>query len=328
VGDTLPIDQRLARIVLLIAMRSVFDIEAPDEVDRLQGLIGRLLAVAASPMTLMFPFDLPGTTMRTALRTCEEIETVLRGLIAERRPTAHDRTDMLSTMIAARDDDGAALSDDELVSEAYTAFCHDSSTATLTWALFLLDQHPQVLADLRDELSVLGGAAPDEAALDRLPLLDAVLKETMRLLPPAPMLLRYTAGETELGGVALPEKTMVFLSPYVTHRDPERFPRPLRFDPSRWEGPSPSAYEYLPFGAGAHNCVGRHFAMLEMKVVLAVLLQRFRPTLVPGTAVDRVMRVSLVPGNGLPVVLAPAGARIPPPEVSGNIRQSVDLSRL
>lgn len=326
VGETVDVGDEMARLILLIAMRSVFDIEAPGEIARLQRLISRLVQVAASPLTLALPYDLPGSTMRTALRTCEDIETILRDLVRSRLAGAEDRVDMLSMMVAARDENDAGLSEDELVSEAYTAFCHDSSTATLLWTLFLLDQHPAVLDDLVIEIgSELGEAPPTMERLARLSLLDAVLKETLRLFPPAPMLLRYTSRVAKLGPYPLPEGAMIFISPYVTHRIPELFGDPLRFDPYRWENASWSAYEYLPFGAGAHTCIGRHFAMLEMKIILATLLSRFRLTRKPGTPVNRAMRVSMVPSHGMPMIVHEAGRQLAAPEVRGNVRQSVEL---
>lgn len=327
-GDVLRMDEQIGAIVLTTAMRSVFGFDADEQSARLQVLISRLMGVAVSPLNMLLPYDLPATPFRTALRTCEQIEAILRDLIRDRRRDAADRADVLSHMISATDGDGAALSDDELVSEAYTALCHDSSAATLLWALLLLDRHPQVFDQLVTEVNdVLGGADPDADALQRMPLLDGVLLETLRLLPPAPMLLRYTAQETKLAGYDLPEGATVFFSPYVTHRIPELYEDPMHFRPERWStGSHPSAFAYMPFGAGVHSCVGRHFALLEMKIILAVLLQRFRPALIPQGQVDREMRVSLVPSNGLPMVLHPAGASVRRAPLRGNILTSVTMS--
>ena len=327
VGEVRPLERDMAQLVVNIAMRTIFDIDAPAEAAMLQRLVDRLLGVAASPATLLFPHDLPGTTFRTALRTSERIERILRGLIADKRDGARAHDDVLSAMITARDEHGAGLSDDDLVSEAYTSFCHDSNISTVLWALFLLDQHPAVLNEVVDELTeVLGGAPPTVDAFDRMPVLDAVLKEVLRILPPSPMLLRYTARPADLGPYRLPEGALIFYSPYVTHRIPELYPDPLRFDPDRWRsGPTPPGLAYLPFGAGSHHCLGKHFAVLEVKVVLAMLLQRFRPSLAPGATVDRAMRISFVPKQGMPMVMRPIGTAMAPPVVRGNIRESVRL---
>jgi cytochrome P450 len=327
VGQTYRLDKELSRLIMQIAIRTIFDITDLGDIAKLRALVDRLLATAASPTTLMLPYDLPGTSFRTALRTSQEIEAMLLEMIRSKRPVADERIDVLSTMIAARDENGAMLSDHELISEAYTSFCHDSSTSALVWTLLLLDQHPSVMDDLVAELgSVLGGAPVTADTLDRLPLLDAVVKEVLRLLPPAPFLLRYTAEPTMLGPYQLDKDATIFFSPYVTHRLPELYENPLKFDPGRWDEKDRSVYEYTSFGAGPHYCIGRHFALLEIKLILAMLLQRFRPVLVPGTTVNRTVRISLLPSDGLPMTMHEVGARTALTPVQGNIRESVQFS--
>jgi cytochrome P450 len=326
-GTVRRIDQDLSRLVMTIAIRTIFDVTAQDDIQEMHDLITRLLKVAAAPATLLLPFDVPGSTFRSALRTAGRIEDVLRGLIRERRSRAEVGGDLLSAMIAARDAGGGALTDDELIGEAYTALCHESSAAGMTWTLFLLDQHPEICGQVVEELeAVLGGEPPSAEQLPRLVLLDRVIQESLRLLPPAAFALRYTARETALGPYVLPKDASVFYSPYVTHRIPELYERPGSFLPARWETARPTMTEYLPFGFGVHNCVGKHFAMLEMKIILAMILQRFRPSLVPGTRVNRAQRISLVPSHGLPMTLGRPGSVYQAPAVVGTIHESVTLA--
>jgi cytochrome P450 len=326
--STRRLDLDFSRLIMRIAIRTIFDITAEQDIEHLHGLVTRLLKVAAAPTTLVFPHDLPGTSYRAALRISESIEAALRSMIRDRRDTSSTRQDVLSTMIAARDEEGAALTDDEIVGEAYTSFCHESSAAGLTWTMFLLDQHPGVLREVVDELdSTLHGEPPAADQLPKLELLDRVLSESLRLLPPAAFAQRYTARPGLLGPYALPQDAAVFYSPYVTHRIPELYARPTVFDPARWESIERSAFEYAPWGAGAHHCVGKHFATFEIKIILAMLLQRFRPSVLPGTRIDRAQRISLVPSRGLPVVLHKPGTDRPAPAVRGNIHDSVALSR-
>ncbi|GAB3206175.1 cytochrome P450 [Marinactinospora thermotolerans] len=321
------LDQRMSALITEIAVRTVFGVEAPRRADRLRRLVSRFLAQAGSPATLALQRDLPGTPYRRTMRLAEEIEATIREIMAERRRQGAEGSDLLSAMLTARDEHAPALTDDEIVSEAYTAFCHESSASALTWTLFLLDQHPTVLADLRDELDgVLGGRPPDEEDLPKLELLQAVLKESLRLLPPTPLSMRYAAEECELGGYRIPAGATVFYSPYVTHRNAAVFPRAARFDPGRWRTARPTVYEYLPFGAGPHHCVGRHFALLEITIVLSMLLQRHRLSLVPGTRIDRANRMALVPRNGMPMRVLPPSSAAPAPWVRGDIRTSIDLS--
>jgi cytochrome P450 len=198
------------------------------------------------------------------------------------------------------------MTEDELIGQANLLFIagHETTANALAWTLFLLSQHPRIMANLFDELTgVLRGSAPSVECLSRLPLLECVIKESMRLLPPVPFGARTCVEETELGPYNVPPGTEICFSQYFTHRLPELYPEPTRFRPERWEEIEPSAYEYLPFLAGARMCVGATFAMQEIKVVLAMLLQRYRLELVPNTVIDRRVTMTLSPKYGLPMMV-------------------------
>jgi cytochrome P450 len=310
--------------MLRIGMKTLFDIAETGDVDRLNGLITRLLASASAPLTLLLPADLPGLPYRRTLRAAEQVDAAMREIVRAKRDNPGE--DIVSMLAAARDAAGVGLTEDELVGEAYTSFCHDSSASALTWALLMLDQHPDVREDLCDELaSVLGGRAPEYEDLGRLPLLDRVVKETLRLFPPASMGLRYAARDAALGPYEVPRGTTIFFSSYVSHRLPEVFAEPLRFRPDRWLGAAPDSFGHLPFGLGPHSCLGRPFALLEMKIVLSIVLQRFRLSVVDGTRVDPKIKISLVPDGGLPVVVGPPGGGRGRAAVHGNVRTAVEL---
>ncbi len=145
-------------------------------------------------------------------------------------------------LIQARDEDGRGLSDAELIGQATVLFIagHETSANALTWTLFLLSQHPRVLGDLCDELrGTLHGGAPSVDQLDQLPLLDRVIKESMRLPPPASLSLRVSTAPFELGQHQLPRGTTVFFSQYITHHMPDLYPEPERFLPERWQTINP-----------------------------------------------------------------------------------------
>ena len=326
VGDVRRIDHDLTKLITFISMDTMFGLEPRSEGTRLHGLIQRLLALAGSPATLLLRLAVWPTPYFRMLRFAAEIETLVRSLIRRKRESSRDGGDVLSALVAARDESGSGFDEDDLVGEAYTVLCHESSAASLTWTIFLLDQHPTVLRAVLDELhAVLRGRAPSVEQLNELVTLDAVLKESLRLFPPAAFGVRYTSRDCRIGPFALPKDAMLFVSSFVTHRVAAIYEDPLRFEPARWGAIKPSIYEYIPFGAGAHHCVGRQFALLEIKIVLAMLLQRFRPSIVSGTRIDRGMRISLVPNGGLPVVL---GEPDRPPTralVSGNIQESLKL---
>jgi cytochrome P450 len=160
----------------------------------------------------------------------------------------------------------------------------------------LLAQHPRVLGDLCDELSgKLHGEPPNFEDLPDLPLLDYVVKESLRLFPPAPLNHRITARDSELGDYRIPAGSEVLSSIYHTHRVPDLYSEPLRFWPERWATLDPGPYAYNPFSAGPRMCIGATFALFEIKVVLSLLLQRFRLELVPNQRIDRYFGITLAP---------------------------------
>ena len=276
------------------------------------------------------PFDLPLTPYRHWLDLSSNIDRRMLEVIRRKREQGGGGRDMLSMLIEARDEGGAGLSEDELIGHAGVIFAagHETSSNALSWTLFLLAQHPQILADLCDELAgKLRGGAPTFEDLAELPLLDRVVKESLRLFPPAPLNHRITARDAELGPYRIPAGTEVLSSIYHTHRMPELYPEPLRFHPDRWQGFEPGPYAYNPFSAGPRMCIGATFAWFEIKIVLAMLLQRFRLELIPNQRIDRYFGITLAPS---PRVLMRvhrtdrAYARAAP--VHGNVHQMLDLS--
>jgi len=278
----------------------------------------------------VLPFDWPGTPYRRWLELSHAIDARMVEVIREKREQPGAGRDMLSMLIEARDEAGGKLSEDELIGHAGVIFAagHETSSNALSWTLFLLTEHPRILAELCDELRAqLHGDAPTPGDLAQLPLLDRVVKESLRLFPPAPLNHRITARAAELGDYRIPAGTEILSSIYHTHRMPELYPQPLCFNPDRWLNFEPGPYAYNPFSAGPRMCIGAAFALFEIKVVLAILLQRFRLELVPNQRIDRYFGITLAPA---PRVLMRvqrtdrAFARAAP--VHGNVRSMLDLS--
>jgi cytochrome P450 len=328
-GETRDLAAELQHLTLTIANQALFGMETTAGVRSLGELMAEQVHLSVSPGALL-PAAVPFTPRRRLVALAERVEHQLRALIAEKRRHGAERGDVLSILLAARDEGGTQLTEDELLGQLFLLFFagHDTTRSALSWTLFLLSQHPKVMEEVGDELDgTLRGEPPGVEHLSRLPLLERVLKESLRLFTPAPFVVRLTTAPVELGGCSLPAGTEVILSYYHAHRVPELYPEPRRFRPERWEGFSPSTYEYVPFGAGARMCIGAGFAMMEMKIVLSMLLQRFQVELVPGARVDRKVRIVLSPKHGLPMRLRPrqrtAGHRLTP--VRGDVRQMVDL---
>lgn len=289
------------------------------------------LKLLASPMTRLFPYDLPGTNFRKLLGVAKQLQETMREIVARKQATGTDDGDVLSMLIRASKDEGEhGLTDDELLAHTGILFAagHETSANSLTWTLFLLSQHPDVLSDLVDEIhGVLDGDAPTVDHLQRLPLLEHVVKESMRVIPAVPWNGRVTSQATELGGHPLPAGTEVMVSIYETHHMRDLYAEPEAFRPRRWETINPSAYEYNPFSAGPRMCIGATFAMLEIKIILAMLLQRFRLEFVPGQVIDRTGQIVLAPRHGVRMKLhaQDRNFRQGVGGVAGNVRDMVQL---
>jgi cytochrome P450 len=220
------------------------------------------------------------------------------------------------------------LTDDEVIGQTNVLFLagHETTANGLTWTLFLLDQHPEVMADVLDELTgELCGEAPSVEQLGKLPLLERVINESLRLLPPITWASRAATASFNLGPYSMPAGTTVIVSHYMTHRLPELYSDPDKFLPDRWLTINPGTYEYIPFSAGPRMCVGAHFAMMEMKTVLAILLQRYRLATLPGAKIDRKITFTMKPKNGLPMIVNEQDRCFTCMPVLGDVREMVEL---
>jgi cytochrome P450 len=199
----------------------------------------------------------------------------------------------------------------------------------LAWIFFLLTQHPEIYQAVVEELdSVLHGAVPTPQQLAELPLLDRVVKESMRLLPALPFLLfRQPQIDVELGGYHIPKDSLIVISPLITHRLPHLYDNPQQFLPERWSRIKPGAFDYLPFSAGPRLCLGIGFASQEIRIVLATLLQRFKFHLEPNLPVNyHLQSLILGPKGGLPMrLLKPGDPAVQTSPVWGNIHKLVHL---
>jgi cytochrome P450 len=333
-GETVELHAELLRLTARIATHILFGDDGPNGQDRHgpEQTAEQIWALVASPLTRLAPYDVPGLPYRRFVNLVTSWDNQMRDMIRRKRTSASaDDRDVLSTLIAATDEEGgAALTEDDLVGHVGSILgaAHETTASGLTWTLFLLSQHPAVASNLRDELEgELHGDAPTPDQLTRLPLLDRVVNESLRIIPPVPITWRIAAEPVEVGGYQLPRGTEVYASTYHTQHMPELYERPESFDPRRWESLNPSTYEYVPFGAGPRRCMGDVFAMVEMKIVLCMLLQRYGLESPRRVTVDRFGFPVVRPKRELRMVVRSKDHRLDqsPRVVSGNVREMVTL---
>jgi cytochrome P450 len=282
----------MRRIALLILTETLFGIDfTPDLHDLWQPILKAIRYISPGPW--MFWRGGPRPGYRRALR---QLDDYLYRLIVARRSSPGAKENLLGTLIAA------GLCDADIRDQLLTMLIagHDTSTALLSWALYLLAVHPDVIARVHEEVDrVLGAETPTLAHTNDLKYLDQVIKETLRLYPPIHLGSRIAAADVDYHDAVIPAGTRVLYSIYLTHRDQAYWPDPDRFDPDRF---SPdkihSPYQFLPFGGGPRNCIGRAFAQVEAKIVLARLLQKFDLRYVGGVVRPH-MGATLEPQPGI-----------------------------
>lgn len=308
-GRPFPLLAETQAITLDVILRTVFGLEEGAAMETLRDRLQRFVASAVNPLYLWpaMQVDLGARSpWGRFLRLRREIEALLDDEIAARRRDRGERSDVLHLLVGARDEAGEPMSNAQLRDELMTLLLagHETTATALAWTMHRILSEPGVHDGVRAEIARAGGQGVAVEDLSRLEYLDAVVKETLRLNPVLPDVMRIVQRPVRIGGVDLPAGVGVAPNIYAAHRRPETWPEPERFRPERFLGTRPSPYEYLPFGGGGRRCLGMAFALYEMKVVLATLFARADFALAPGYGVRVVRRnVTWVPSEGMPVVM-------------------------
>ncbi|MGI9165226.1 MAG: cytochrome P450 [Pyrinomonadaceae bacterium] len=303
-GEVRDIHQEMMHLTMQIVTKTLFDIEmtgaAADEV-------GQAFNMATAEVGARFrrPFKIPESIpipgnlrYRRAVRRLNEL---VYGIIKERRGDHGDRGDFLSMLLAARDENGSAMSDEQLRDEVITLFLagHETTALVLTWTWYLLSQHPEKEAKLFAELdSVLGGRAPTVNDIPRLLYTEMIAYESMRLYPPAYAFGRQSLADCEIGGYHIARGTTLFLSPWVIHRDERYFENGEQFEPERWKDDLIKRLPklaYVPFGGGPRVCIGNSFALMEATLLLATIARSFKLRLVTNKVMIPFPSITLRP---------------------------------
>lgn len=308
--ERLAIDEAMMQLTLTIVAQALFGADVRRQAGQVGQAITTLQHIDNRQFNRLFPRPRwwPTPEMRAHRRALARVDAVIHDIIAARRACGARREDLLSLLLEAVDEeDGRGMSDRQLRDEVMTLFIagHETTANALSWTWILLAQHPEVERRLHAELDgALAGRPPTVADLRALPYTEMVIKEAMRLYPPAWIFSRQTVRQVAIGGHRLGRRAVVTLSPYALHRDPRFFEAPERFDPERFlperEAEIPR-YAYIPFGAGPRVCVGNAFAMLEARLVLATVAQRLRFRLPEGAAPQPEPLITLRPRG--PVVM-------------------------
>ncbi|MGK5731262.1 cytochrome P450 [Streptomyces sp. URMC 124] len=284
-GQVIDVTTEMMALTARIAVETMFSTAlsrqaAQAAITDINALMDTLLWRAIRPALLE---RLPGRANQRYDRARSHLRRTIDGVVAGRRDDRADHGDLLSSLQGTRAPEGPAgqdgLTGSELTDQILTFFFAGTETTanTLAWALYLLATHPGIESRLRAEADrALAGATPGFADLPALETARHVVMETLRLYPPAWLVTRSVAEDTELGGVRLPAGSSIAFSPYLIHRRPELYEDPDRFDPDRWRGVQPDRAAYLPFGSGARKCIGARFAMAEAVLALVTLTGRWR----------------------------------------------------
>ena len=305
VGQPFGLRPRTQAITLEIIMRTVFGIDDAERLARLSERLGAMLdigmqsralaAIAIPPVRKTIGRGLWKRFLR--LRAAADAE--IYDEIARRRQATdiEQRDDVLSILLQAHDEDGRPMTDQELRDELMTLLVagHETTATTLAWAFDLLLRHPAELERLTAEMDA--GEGTD--------YLDAVIKETLRIRPVVPGVVRVLTAPMELNGFELPAGTRVAPNIYLTHRRPDVYPEPERFRPERFLGDGgPDTYSWIPFGGGIRRCLGASFALYELKIVIPAILRGVQLR-AAGTEPERIRRraITFVPEHDAQVVV-------------------------
>ncbi len=313
-GQRLDVSRAMMELTLRIVSRALFDHDAASDTDRVARAT-RAFRAAFGGLGMLLPAWLPTRRNHRIERALVDLDALVYDLIdrAACAPAgigqAAGRPDLLRALTGAVDSegDGEGMDRKQLRDELVTLLLagHETTAHALSWTFHLLAQHPDVEATLREEaVSVLGERRPTPADVDKLHYTEQVLSEAMRLYPPAYSLARVTTEEAEIDGFVVPRDADVVIWIYHVQRDPRWFPEPARFDPGRFSPARRGAirpFSYLPFGAGTRTCIGKHFALMEAKLVLACTVRRASFAALGSGRVQRDLAVTLAPKGGLPM---------------------------
>lgn len=292
-GGVVDMVKEMMRLTLDIVTQALFSFDISDRAE-----------IVGEAMDTMVTIGKP--RHRKVREAIDTLDQIVFGIIDDRRRHPDpSKDDLLAMLLNARYEDGSAMDDHQIRDEVMTLLVagHETTANTLSWTWYLLAQHPEVVETLESELdAVLGGRTPGIEDFPHLPYTEKVVQEAMRLYPSAWSLSRRALGDDEIGGYFIPKDAIVAMSPYTMHRHPDFWSEPEKFDPERFAPEQVAArprFAYFPFGGGARQCIGNHFAMMESMIIIPTIAQCYRLRLVPDHPVEEHALVTLRPRYGI-----------------------------
>jgi cytochrome P450 len=305
-GEERDIHEEMMQVTLQVVGKTLFDADVAQDAQDVGRTLDVLMKLGANfGRTILVPLWLPTPRNIRARMGIRRLEKVIYRIIADRRASGRDSGDLLSMLLAAQDEDGSRMTDQQLRDETITIFLagHETTANLLTWTWWLLAQNAAVEKKFHEELDgVLNGRAPSIEDLPKLAYLSHLLTESLRLYPPAWGMARLVVEECEIAGYKLKPGNGVALAQWVVHRDPRWYEAPEEFRPERWENGLAKKiprFAYFPFGGGPRQCIGNTFALMEASLILATIGQRLRFRLVPGHRVTPLASITLRPWHGI-----------------------------
>jgi cytochrome P450 len=313
-GAVRDIHRDMMRLTLEIVAKALFDVEITAK-DKVAVAVNTLMELSSRGRMVLPPILrlLPMPDNLRYWRAVRQLDDIVYGLIRQRRTNGQIADDLLSGLLQARDEGGGRMSDQQLRDEVMTLLLagHETTAVTLSWTWYLLAQYPEVEKKFWSELrGVLNGRSPGTQDLSHLPYTERVVKEAMRLYPPAWAVVRNSLKDCEIGGYRVPAGATLVMSQWVMHHDPRYFDQPERFNPDRWlDEPAKKAprFAYFPFGGGPRTCIGASFAVMEAVLVLAAIAQRYQIRIAADCPVEPLPTITLRPRYGIKVVVARRG---------------------
>jgi len=304
------IHDEMTRLTFRIVGKTLFDVDLHQESDSISERIRIVIdwAQKYAESVVRLPPWVPTPSNLAFGRAKRALDRLVFGIIEERRKDRRDHGDLLSMLMEVTDESGDGRMDNQqLRDEVMTLIIAGLETTAnaLAYTFHLLSQHPGVSRQLEQEIDrVLGDRAPSFEDLPRLEYTGWVVQESMRLLPPVWNVERDALDDDVIGGYSIPKGSTVAIAAYTLHRNPRHWDNPEGFDPERFSparSKDRNKHAYLPFGGGPRVCIGNAFAMMEAKLILATVVQRYRLTLIPGFRLELDPSITLRPRSGIPM---------------------------